>query len=231
METFVIIGGSSTTGKHIVDTLLAKGSKVYASFNTTPITITHANLKTFQWDVREDFPIDVVSETEINGLVYCPGAIQLKSFDRIKLTEFSNDLDIQLFGAIKAIQALLAMLKKGGNAAIVMLSSVAARKGFPFHTTVGISKGAIEGLTLSLAAELAPKIRVNCVAPSLFESKMSERLINTPEKKEKLGDGHPLKRIGQPTDIAQMVCLLLSEQASWITGQVMAVDGGKSTLS
>ena len=123
------------------------------------------------------------------------------------------------------------MLKKGENAAIVMLSSVAARKGFPFHTTVGISKGAIEGLTLSLAAELAPKIRVNCVAPSLFESKMSERLINTPEKKEKLGDGHPLKRIGQPTDIAQMVCLLLSEQASWITGQVMAVDGGKSTLS
>lgn len=231
MSVYLIVGSSSTIGSLLTEKLLEKGHKVYGTYNTTLLDMSTKNLVSLQWDVNNEFLTHEIAEDFIDGVVYCPGAINLKSFERIGISEFKQDLDLQLFGAVKVLQSVLPKLKKSSHPSIVLFSSVAVRKGFPFHASIGISKGALEGLTLSLAAELAPRIRVNCIAPSLVETKLSSRLTNNSEKKEKLAGGHPLKRIGQPTDIVNAAMFLLSSDSSWITGQIISVDGGKSTLA
>ena len=135
-----------------------------------------------------------------------------------------------MIGAVKLIQAVLPRLKKSGNASIVLFSTVAVQTGLPYHTQVAASKGAIEGLTKALAAELAPTIRVNCIAPSLTDTPLAASLLNTEQKKEANALRHPLKRIGTTEDIANMAAFLLSQKASWITGQILHVDGGMSSL-
>jgi NAD(P)-dependent dehydrogenase (short-subunit alcohol dehydrogenase family) len=163
-------------------------------------------------------------------LPYCPGSINLRPFERIKPIDFEIDYKLQVIGAIKIIQAVLPKLKKAENASIVLFSTVAVQSGFPFHTQVAASKGAIEGLTKALAAEYAPKIRVNCIAPSLTDTPLAANLLNNDQKKEANAARHPLKRIGAAEDIAHIAAFLLSEKASWITGQIMHVDGGMSSL-
>ena len=230
MATFLIIGGSSTVGTAIVHDLLSNGHKVFASYFCTPIEFQHPKLTSFKWDVHSEWLEEIIQDDEIDGFVYCPGAINLKPFHRSTLKEFHDDLDLQVFGAIRVLQGNLQKLKKNRPASVVLISSIAVQRGFPFHSIIGVSKGAIEGLIKNLAAELAPQIRVNGVAPSIVDSRMSSRLLNSDEKRAMLASNHPLKRIGKPQDICKIVTFLLSEDSSWITGQVVRVDGGKSNL-
>jgi NAD(P)-dependent dehydrogenase (short-subunit alcohol dehydrogenase family) len=166
----------------------------------------------------------------VHGLVYCPGNIALKPFNRFSGADFSSDYELQVLGAVTCLQQALGALKKSGNAAVILFSTVAVQQGLPFHSLVSASKGALEGLTRALAAELAPNIRVNAIAPSLTNTPLAENLLNSDAKKEANAARHPLKRVGEPQDIAAMAAFLLSEQATWISGQIMHVDGGISAL-
>lgn len=230
-KSYLVVGVSSGIGQHTAEMLVKNGHRVYGTFKKNLPSLEANDLfSAHQLDVlAADLDLDFLPES-LDGLVYCPGSINLKPFSRFSADEFRNDLDLQVIGAVRIIQAILPKLKRAEQASIVMFSSVAAGMGFPFHTQVAVSKGAVEGLTKSLAAELAPKIRVNCIAPSLTATPLAARLINSPEKIEANAQRHPLKRIGEPRDIASMAAFLLSNEASWVSGQVMHVDGGMSTL-
>ncbi len=167
---------------------------------------------------------------KLDALIFCPGTIRLKPFHRISQEEFLEDFQLNVLDAIATIQACLPLLKKSEQASVVLFSSVAAQVGMSFHSSISSSKAAIEGLTKSLAAEYAPLIRFNCIAPSLTLTSLSEKLTSSEEKIENASQRHPLKRIGSPEDLAEMVCFLSSYRSSWITGQVFHVDGGMSSL-
>ncbi len=226
MKTTLIIGASSGIGKALANKLVKERESVISiSRNLPDASFSHY----YQHDILSDEDLPKIEGT-IDGLVYCPGSINLKPFRTLKQQDFENDFKLNVLGAIKAIQAYNANLQLSKNASIVLFSTVAVQTGMPFHSSVAISKGAIEGLTKALAAEFSPKIRVNCVAPSLTNTPMAEKLINTPEKLEASNNRHPLKRIGNPEDMANTVEFLLSNNSSWITGQILHVDGGMSTL-
>jgi 3-oxoacyl-[acyl-carrier protein] reductase len=226
MKTTLIIGASSGIGKALANKLIKERESVISiSRNLPDASFSHY----YQHDILSDEDLPKIEDT-IDGLVYCPGSIHLKPFRTLKRQDFENDFKLNVLGAIKAIQAYTANLQLSKNASIVLFSTVAVQTGMPFHSSVAISKGAIEGLTKALAAEFSPKIRVNCIAPSLTNTPMAEKLINTPEKLEATNNRHPLKRIGNPDDMANTVEFLLSNNSSWITGQILHVDGGMSTL-
>lgn len=166
----------------------------------------------------------------IDGLVYFPGTINLKPFNRLSTSDFTNDFEINALGAVNCVQMYLPNLKKSTQASVVFISTVAVQTGMAFHASIAMAKGAIEGLTRSLAAELAPVIRVNAIAPSLTATPLSEKFTNTPEKSEASANRNPMKKIGSAEDIAEAVCYLLSPKSSWITGQILAVDGGMGSL-
>lgn len=230
MKNYLIIGASSGIGKQLAHDLKDAGHNVYATYHTNPANSTTPGLEYHALNVLDDsLNLDFLP-AQLDGLVYCPGSINLKPFARIRPEQFTEDFNLQVVGAVKVIQQALPKLKAAGNASIVLFSTVAVQSGFNFHTQVAASKGAIEGLTRSLAAELAPKIRVNCIAPSLTDTPLASKLLSSEEKKEANGQRHPLKRIGYPQDIADMAAFLLSDKAGWITGQVMHVDGGMSAL-
>lgn len=230
MSNYLIIGGSSGIGHQLSTQLVESGHRVYATYNTHPAHSDNANLSFHPLNVLdESITLDFLPDT-IDGVVYCPGAISLRPFARIKPEEFIADFNLQVIGAIKVIQASLAKLKLGNNPAIVLYSTVAVQLGLNFHTQVAISKGAIEGLTRSLAAELAPTIRVNCIAPSLTDTPLAANLLNSEQKVEANALRHPLKRVGTASDIANMTEFLLSDKSTWITGQIFHVDGGMSSV-
>jgi NAD(P)-dependent dehydrogenase (short-subunit alcohol dehydrogenase family) len=163
-------------------------------------------------------------------LVYCPGTINLKPFRSLKQEDFQQDLNTNVLGAIQVIQHFLPNLLASPAATVVLFSTVAVQVGMPYHASIAVSKGAIEGLTRSLAAEYASKIRFNCIAPSLTDTPLAGRLLSSPEKKVANGERHPMKRVGEASDLAEMAAFLLSYKSSWITGQIMHVDGGMSNL-
>jgi len=227
MGNYFVIGGSSGIGKEIVSQLLADGHMVYATFNENETSMSGAEFS--RLNVLED-DMQIPEVESLDGLVYCPGSINLKPFHRIKPEAFVDDFNLQVVGAIKAAQAVLPLLKKGTNPSIVLFSTVAVQSGFPFHSQVAASKGALEGLTRALAAEFAPTIRVNCIAPSITDTPLAERLLSSDEKREANAQRHPLKEIGNPDDIAHTATFLLSPKAKWITGQILHVDGGMSSI-
>lgn len=171
---------------------------------------------------RNDGPVD--------GLAYFPGTITLRPFHLLRRRDFLHDLELNYLGSVTTLQRHLPQLKSVPSAAVVLMSSVAVQTGMPFHASIAGAKGAIEGLTRALAAELAPRIRVNAVAPSLTDTSLSQSLLNQSAKRQAAASRHPLQRVGQADDIAAAVHFLLSDQSSWITGQVLAVDGGLSRI-
>lgn len=230
MANYLIVGGSSGIGRQLTLQLARNNSNVYATWFKDEVPNNEENIQYEYLNVLDDeINVDFLPD-KIDGLVYCPGSINLKPFHRIKPTQFLDDYELQVVGAVKVIQAVLPRLKKSENASIILFSTVAVQSGFIFHSLVSSSKGAVEGLVRSLSAEFAPTIRVNGIAPSLTETPLAERLINTEEKKESNAQRHPLKRIGSPSDIANAAEFLLSEKSSWVTGQILHVDGGISTL-
>ena len=179
--------------------------------------------------LSEDFPTDKVPD-KLDGVAYCPGTINLKPFHTLKPEDFLNDFSINVVGAVRSLQALLPKLKRAESPGIVLFSTVAVSRGMHFHSSIASSKGAVEGLTRSLAAEWAPKIRVNAIAPSLTDTPLASKLLASESRKTASAERHPLKRIGHPDDIAQMAAFLMSPSSSWITGQIIGVDGGLSGI-
>jgi NAD(P)-dependent dehydrogenase (short-subunit alcohol dehydrogenase family) len=222
-KNVVIIGGSSGIGKATAEILLKAGAHVFL--------YSKRGQGTTALDTSVDF-VEIPGLPEvIDGVVYAPGTINLKPFHRISIEDFKNEMEVNFFGAVRVLQACFKGLKKSNSPSVVLFSTVAVQTGMGFHAGIASAKGAIEGLTRSLAAEWAPsKIRVNAIAPSLTETPLASTLLSTPEKKEASDKRHPLGRIGSAEDIAASTVFLLSPQSSWMTGQILHVDGGMSTL-
>ena len=202
MGNYLIIGGSSGVGKELVNSLEGLGHEVYATYNKNTVN-SRAHVHYAKLDVMQDyFDFDFLPDT-LDGLAYCPGSINLKPFHRFTDDDFMNDFRLQAVGATKVIQAVLPRLKAGGESSIVLFSTIAVQNGFNFHSQVAISKGAIEGLTRSLAAELAPEIRVNAIAPSLTNTRLASKLLSTPEKITYHSEKNPLKKVGDAKDVAK----------------------------
>lgn len=230
MKNYFIVGGSSGIGRSLSTQLANAGNQVYSTFyKNEPINIQPNEHFNYLDVMDADLNIDFLPET-IDGLIYCPGSINLLPFSRIKPADFIADFNLQVLGAIKVIQATLPKLKKGQEPSIVLFSTVAVQTGFNFHSQVALSKGAIEGLTKSLAAEFAPTIRVNAIAPSLTDTNLAAKLLNSDEKRLQNAQRHPLKKIGTPENIAEVAAFLLSSHAQWITGQIIHADGGISSI-
>lgn len=224
----LIVGGSSGIGKSLAELLITEGANVIIASRSKPDVAgtTYISLDVTQMEQT----IEALPE-ELHGVVYAPGTVNLKPFHRLPLETFQQDLEINVLGAIKVLKASFESLKKAKGASVVLFSTVAAKLGMNFHSSIATSKGAIEGLGKSLAAEWAIHgIRVNILAPSLTDTPLVERIIATPEKQEASNKRHPIGRFGKPEDLAHMARLLLSEEGSWITGQVIGIDGGVSSL-
>ncbi len=229
MGRYLVIGGSSGIGRSIVNKLLEKGHEVIATFRSQqPSEIGTVDWR--RWDVLSGDPFPGPWPESLDGIAYCPGSIQLKPFSRFTEKDFMDDHRLQVTGAVRVLQQAYPALRKGATPGVVLFSTVAVGTGFPYHALVASSKGAVEGLSRSLAAEWAPHVRVNCIAPALTDTPLAASFLNTPEKKEAAAARHPLKRTGHAGDIASMACFLLGPEASWITGQVMHVDGGMSGI-
>ena len=229
MGNYLVVGASSGIGKAIAHQLINEGHSVLGTYNTHHFEAA-PNFSAHYLNVIEDSNDFSFLPDTLNGVIYCPGSINLRPFARIQASDFTQDFNLQVGGAIKVIQAALPALKNSGAASIILFSTVAVQLGLNFHTQVATSKGAIEGLTKALSAEFAPSIRVNCIAPSLTNTPLAAGLLNTDQKIEANALRHPLKRVGTVDDISEMACFLLSEKSSWITGQIMHVDGGMSTI-
>jgi len=227
MKNILIIGASSGIGKALASKLIKEGdSNLYLASRNQPDLEGDFNFQSI--NVQEDFELDLPEK--LDGLIYCPGSINLKPFHRFKDEDFLNDFSINTLGAIKVIRQALPSLKKSEQASIVLFSTVAVGTGLSFHTSIAAAKGGLEGLARSLAAELAPSIRVNLIAPSLTNTPLAERLLSSLEKIDANANRHPLKRIGSPEDMANAASFLLSDDSSWMTGQTVNIDGGMSVL-
>lgn len=220
--TTLIVGGSSGIGKEIAVQLTKQGHTVLTACRT-PTDYQHQN-----YDVLNPGQLELPDT--LDGVVYCPGSINLKPFHRLSAEEMLHEFQLNALGAATVIQQALPALKKSDQASILLFSTVAVQAGMNFHASIAMAKGAVEGLTRSLAAELAPSIRVNAIAPSLNNTPLASSLTNNDAKLKAASERHPLKSIGDPADTAALAVFLLSPQAKWITGQILHADGGLSSL-
>ena len=230
--TYVIAGGSSGIGLDLVRLLAPSAARIDVWSRTpgsleTGGVVRHA---TCDFSVADGAVPELPDE--IQGAVYCPGTITLKSFRSLTPADFRQDLEVNLLGAVRFLQACQPRLKglDGGPASVVLFSTVAVGQGMPMHASVAAAKGAVQGLVRSLAAEWAPKVRVNAIAPALTDTPLASRLLSSPEKREAMAARYPLKRIGTSTEAAALARFLLSADSGWMTGQVLGLDGGLSTL-
>jgi len=226
-KTFAIIGGNSGIGLATLNRLKSAGHQLHVAGRKVE-ALADGQVTTQFFDALS--PTALVWPEKLDGLIYCPGTIQLKPFHRLTAEDFQKDFQVNVLGAVAALQSALPALKASGNASVVLFSTVAVAQGMPMHASIAAAKGAIEGLTKSLAAEWAPVIRVNAIAPSLTDTALASFLLNSDLKKEASAKRHPLQRIGAPDDAAQLVDYLLSDAAKFMTGQVLHWDGGLSSV-
>ncbi|MEM1336616.1 MAG: SDR family oxidoreductase [Bacteroidota bacterium] len=227
-KNILLIGGSHGIGYALAKKLVERNHTIYIASRTKEqlegLPITH-----IPFDVSTQDVASMVLPERLDGFVYLPGSINLKPFKMLSLDTFREDMELNFFGLVKVLKKVLPLMTPGSST--VFYSTVAVGTGMPFHASVAAAKGALEGFTKSLAAEYAPNIRVNCVAPSLVDTPLAQRLLNNDKKREMMSERHPLKRFGNPEDIANLTAFLLADDSSWITGQIIGVDGGLSTLN
>lgn len=226
MKQFLVVGGTSGIGLAVTLALINQGHGVHV-WARTPTQIEGAKVSVN--DATASLDVSSLPE-RLDGVVYCPGSINLKPFHRLSAEDFAQDWQINVMGAVNCLQAVLPHLKKAERASVVLFSTVAVGVGMPFHASIASAKGAVEGLTRSLAAEWAPKIRVNAIAPSLTQTPLAQKLLATDEKIEAAAKRHPLQQIGSPEDLSVMVSFLLGDESKWMTGQILHVDGGLSSV-
>lgn len=230
MANYLIVGASGGIGMALSQLLVSQGHSVWGTYHNNPFD-AQPGLTPLPLNVMEPaLGWEAALPEALDGIAYCPGSIKLVPFGRIQLADFSNDYQLQVLGAIRVLQTLFPRLKKSAHPAVVLFSTVAAQTGMPFHSLVATHKGAIEGLTRALAAEWAPAIRVNALAPSLTDTPLAASLLNTPEKQAAAAQRHPLKRIALASDMARSAAFLLTPDSSFITGQILPVDGGMSSI-
>lgn len=226
-QTILVIGGNSGIGLATVRSLLSQGTTVLAAARTTG-PLADLGVPTQPFDALSPGPLEL--PPVLDGLVYFPGTITLKPFHRLTAEDFLNDFRVNCLGAASVIQTALPALKSAPTASIVLFSSIAAAQGLPFHASIAAAKAAVEGMVRALAAEFAPKIRVNAVAPSLTDTPLAAPLLNTDAKREAAAKRHPLQQTGDPADVAALVTFLLSPAARFMTGQILRPDGGLSAV-
>ncbi|MEM7477758.1 MAG: SDR family oxidoreductase [Planctomycetota bacterium] len=229
----VMAGGSHGIGQQIVQAQLALGNRVHV-YSRESGALSQSDLLTYH---SHDFTSDAALEAlpdAIDGAVYCPGSINLKSFRSLKVDDFLEDLQVNLLGAVRFLQAVMPALRKtsakNAPTSVVLFSTIAVAQGMSMHASVAAAKGAVEGLARSLAAEWSPSIRVNCIAPALTETPLSERFFKSDEARKALAERYPLGRTGEAEDVAAAASFLLSEDSAWMTGQVLGIDGGMSSI-
>ena len=225
-HNYLIIGGSHGIGLGLVQRLSQAGHLVTVLSRTSDQLSGLAGVSHLPFDVTTDELTASQLPAEIHGMAYCPGSINLRSFRGLKPEQFREDFELNVVGAVKSLQAAQLGLKAAESSSVLMFSTIAVSQGMTMHASVAAAKGAIEGLTRSLAAELAPKVRVNCIAPALVNTPLAERFFASEDKVAAMSERYPLKRTGTVDDIAALGTFLLSDQAGWITGQVIGVDGG-----
>lgn len=226
-RTSLLIGGNSGIGLATARLLLERGDQVLAAART-PGPLAQLGISVLPFDALE--PVSMELPPVIDSLVYFPGTISLKPFHRLTAEDFLRDFQVNCLGAVNAIQAALPSLKASPSASIVLFSTVAVAQGMPFHASIAAAKGAVEGLMRSLAAEFAPKIRVNAIAPSLTDTPLASPLMNSDVKRESAAKRHPLQRVGEPDEVAALVAFLLSDASRSLSGQILRPDGGLSSL-
>ena len=226
-KNILLIGGSYGIGLEMAKKLSTEHNIYIASRSNEQLSnleVTH-----IPFDVLSDDISEKEIPEKLDGFVYCPGSINLKPFKTMGVDTIQNDMEINFIALAKTVKSIMNRMNEGSS--MVFFSTVAVGTGMPFHTSVSAAKGAIEGFARALAAEYAPKVRVNVIAPSLVDTPLSERLLSNDKKKEMMSERHPMKRVGVPKDIANMALFLLDSNNSWITGQVIGVDGGMSSLN
>jgi NAD(P)-dependent dehydrogenase (short-subunit alcohol dehydrogenase family) len=222
-KSILLVGGNSGIGLATMENLKTAGHHVFIAARHAPEGEPYQ-----PFDAMEPAPL--VLPDSLDGLVYCPGTVTLKPFHRLTPADFQRDLQVNLFGAIAVLQQALPALKKSGDASVVLFSSIAAGTGLAMHTSIAAAKAAVEGLALSLAAELAPAVRVNVIAPSLTRTPLVNAFLGSPEKEAAAAARHPLKCVGEPAEVAALVAFLLGDGARAMTGQILRPDGGMSSV-
>ena len=231
MNTYLIAGGSRGIGRELVRLLTPAADRIDVWSREAGDLAVGGPVRHLACDVTAADSLPEPPES-IQGAVYCPGTVNLKSFRALSEDDFRRDWEVNLLGAVRFLKACQSRLQgvDGEPASVVLFSTVAVGQGMPMHSSVAAAKGAVEGLVRSLAAEWAPKVRVNAIAPALVDTPLVERMLGTPEKREAMAARYPLKRIGTPTDAATLARFLLSPDSGWITGQVLGLDGGMSSV-
>ena len=234
-EKYLIVGATGSIGSSLAEQLYASGKEIHLVSRNEEETKSLSEKFNCSYtiaDVLEDKFVDKIKSDieELNGIAYCVGSIDLKPFRMVTENDFNKCMKLNLYSAVELIKAYQESLKKN-KGSIVLFSTVAAQRGFTNHTIIASTKAAVEGLTVSLAAEFAPNIRVNCIAPSLTNSKIAEPMLKNKVLADGIAKAHPLKRIGEGKDSASLAKFLITEDSSWVTGQIIAVDGGRSKLS
>ncbi|KJD34304.1 oxidoreductase [Tamlana nanhaiensis] len=221
MKTILVIGGSKGIGKAIVNALLDNYRVINIS-RTSP-EINHDNLTHFSCDILND---DLPKIDAISSLIYCPGSINLKPISHLSLDDFKNDFEINVLGAVKSIKHYLPVLKQAEHASILLFSTVASKLGMPFHASIATAKSGVEGLVKSLGAELAPNIRVNAIAPTVTNTPLAAKLLRNEKMVDNITERHPLKKLLNPEEVANMAEFLISDKANSLSGQVFEMDCG-----
>ena len=233
-DKYLVVGATGSIGSNLAEQLHASGKEIHLvgrNEDNTKALAQKLNCSFTVADVLKDGFVERIKTDiqDIKGIAYCVGSIDLKPLRMVSENDFQKCMKLNLYSAVEVIKAYQDSLKKN-KGSIILFSTVAAKRGFTNHSIISSTKAAVEGLTISLAAEFAPNIRVNCIAPSLTNSKISQPILKNTIMAEGIAKAHPMKRIGEGKDAAAMAKFLLTEESSWITGQIIGVDGGRSSI-